>query len=105
LNQVQYIYDESISKVYNTLIRISHSLTNKVRVDRDNYRIHLTTSASLFSYGEEIEILVSKKNKKTLVTIEGSAKVFFNLTANANKYIDKIVEKLNQVYKGEMYRN
>jgi len=99
--RVQYLYDENIKTIYDVLINICRSISNDITVDVDNYRIIMKTDMSAFSYGEIIEIFVSKKGKATIVTIEGRKKMFFNVTANERKYIDQIIYNLNNNYSGQ----
>lgn len=98
MNTRKILVNESIGEVYVGLIDICKSICNNVRIDKDNYRIQLITKASLFSYGEKIEIHVSKKNHKTLITIEGAPVVFFNITADSEKYLNLISDKINNKY-------
>jgi dTDP-D-glucose 4,6-dehydratase len=52
------------------------------RIDEPIKRIIMSTNPSLFSYGENIEIIVQPEgNDKALVYIKSEPKVFFNITS------------------------
>lgn len=51
-------------------------------IDESIRRITISTRLSLFSYGENIEVIVQPEgSNKTLVYVKSEPKVFFNITA------------------------
>jgi hypothetical protein len=67
------------------------------RVDETNRRLILSTGISLLSYGEDVEIIVSReKDNTSKVFVSSKPKVWFNITAfpNAKRNVQRIFELL-----------
>jgi hypothetical protein len=67
------------------------------RVDETNRRLILSTGISLLSYGEDVEIIVSReKDNISKVFVSSKPKVWFNITAlpNAKRNVQRVFELL-----------
>ena len=97
------IYSFDAETVFKCLEEICFkSRFNIKSVDKSIKRIILNTPLSLFSYGENIEIIVqSEINDKALVYVKSEPKVSFNLTAGSavKKNIEEIYRMLDKQLK------
>lgn len=58
---------------------------NVDKIDEDNGRLMLSTGISLLSYGEKVEVIVSReKEGGSWVYVSSTPKAWFNITAEGN---------------------
>lgn len=91
-------YPHNADTVFACVKKISASSFTVKNVDESIRRIILSTSPSLFSYGETIEVIVQpEENNKALVYVKSAPKAFFNITAEsaAERNIQKIYQMLD----------
>ena len=96
-----YPFDEET--VFAFLVEIcSKSRFNIKNVDKSIKRIIVSTPPSLFSYGENIEIIIHPEiNNRALVYVKSTPKVFLNLTSRraVKGNIKEIYRRLDKAIK------
>lgn len=97
-------YDSVFDAVVAVIPQIGFSLKSQ---DKVIGRVTATTGMSLFSYGENLTIIIEKVDENsTMVAIESALKVGFNLTGghqhakNFNKLVEAISAHLQNRGKG-----
>lgn len=93
-------YKAEPEKIFENLKKLSSdSEFNVDKVDEVNQRLKLSTGLSLFSYGEEVEVLVNREiDGGARVYVNSKPKIWFNVTAEGNnkrnvQRIFEIIEK------------
>ena len=98
--EVKKIYPFDAESAFKCLERICFkSRFNIKSVDKSIKRIILTTPLSLFSYGENVEIIVQPEiNNSALVYVKSEPKSSLNLTAGnaVKKNIEEIYRMLDE---------
>src|SRR2546426_7887799 len=93
---VERIYGFPPDRVFKALLGVcSRSPFRLRRTDEHVRQLRVSTGVSLVSWGETIEILVYPHEKGSLVKVEGGAKVFFNLSANPDRRVVEIFNRLD----------
>ena len=69
-------------------------------IDESIGRIIMSTPPSLFSYGENVEVIVQPKDEGTLVYIKSKPKVFFNISAGGA--VERNINRLYQMLDEEL---
>ena len=93
----QRIYDIDLQIVYTKLISVLRTKYVIKKQDDKIHRIIISKGISLFSYGENIEILVSDYKGSTIVDIQTKSKVFINLTSDVKKITNDIFTDLENI--------
>ena len=101
--ETKKIYPFAAETVFTCLEEICFTSRFNIKsVDKSIKRIIITTPPSLFSYGENIEIIVqSEINNRALVYVKSEPKVSLNLTARSavEKNIEAIYRMLDKQLK------
>lgn len=79
------IYPYKVDTVFEFLKDVCNRPSFTVKnIDESIRRITISTQPSLFSYGENLEVIAQPENhNKTLVYIKSEPKAFFNITARS----------------------
>jgi len=95
------IYQYDVYTVFKSLKEICSKSSFVIdSIDESIRRITISTRPSLFSYGENIEVIVQPEgDNKTLVYVKSKPKAFFNITAAraVKRNIQKIYGMLDEV--------
>lgn len=92
-------YSEDADVIFKKLKRISREAGFQIdRIDETNRRLFLSTGLSLFSYGENVEIIVSREREGSKVFVSSKPKVFFNITANTRRNVQRVFEALEKEF-------
>ena len=93
-------YRTNPESVFEKLKRMSSEAGFNVdKVDETNRRLILSTGMSLLSYGEDVEVRVSReKDGGSLVYVSSKPKIWFNITAegNARRNVQRLFETLEK---------
>lgn len=94
-------YAADADSIFDRTIRICKELGYHAdSIDNPIRRIKASTSPSLFSYGEEIEIIVSHRGENhATVHVNVKPKVWFNITSDTSTPVKRIFDKLDTAYK------
>jgi hypothetical protein len=93
-------YSSDADSIFNRTVHICKELGYHAEsIDSSIRRIRASTSASLFSYGEDIEIIVSHQGEnQATVNVNVKPKVWFNITSDTRGPIERIFEKLDSIF-------
>lgn len=99
--ELSKIYASNADSVFDRTVRICKELGYRVdSVNNSIRRIKASVGASLFSYGEEIEIIVSHQGEsQAAVHVNAKPKVWFNITSDTSTPVRRIFDKLDATYK------
>jgi len=91
-------YSEDADVIFEKLKRVSKKAGFEIdRIDEPNRRLNLSTGLSLLSYGENVEVIVNReKEGGSKVYVSSSPKVFFNITANTKRNVQRVFEALEE---------
>lgn len=95
------IYASNADSIFDRTVHICRELGYHVdSINNSIRRIKASTSASLFSYGEEIEIIVSHQGEnRATVHVNAKPKVWFNITSDTSTPVRRIFDKLDAAYR------
>lgn len=73
---MEKIFNKNINLVFNECITVLKNKNYIIdTIDKNNFKIEVSTKVSLLSWGENIEIyFVSKNNNSTIVTVKSNSK-------------------------------
>lgn len=96
-------YASNADSIFDSIVHICKELGYRTEsVDNSIRRIRASTSASLFSYGEDIEVIVSHQGEnQATVNINVKPKVWFNITSDTRGPVERILKKLDSINEGE----
>lgn len=84
--------DKLLQAVTRACSNIGYSVTKS---DPTVRRLKVSTGMSLFSYGEELEVVVSPKNQsQSVLYIEAKPRAWFNVTSNPSGAVTNLLEKV-----------
>lgn len=91
-------YSEDADIIFEKLKKIGREAGFNIdRVDETNKRLNLSTGPSLLSYGESVEVIVNReKEGGSKVFVSSKPKVFFNITANTKRNVERVFEALEK---------
>ncbi len=90
-------YPRSAAEVFTVLKRVCKDRPFRIeRIDEKLRRIRLTTGMSLLSWGESLDVIVYPQPEGCLVHVEGGAKLPINVTANPDRHIEEIFQRLKR---------
>lgn len=100
LLELNKTYASDADSIFNGIVHICRELGYRTEsIDSSIRRIRASTSASLFSYGEDIEIIVSHRSEnQATVNVNVKPKVWFNITSDTSGPVERIFEKLDSVF-------
>ena len=99
------IYPYEIDTVFKFLKDVCGRSPFEIKtVDESIHQIIVSTRLSLFSYGENIEIIAQPEgNNETLVYIKSEPKVFFNITAKNT--IKRDIQNIYRMLEEMLHKN
>ena len=91
-------YSEDADIIFEKLKKLSREAGFQTdRIDETNRRLFLSTGLSLLSYGENVEVIVNREREGgSKVFVSSKPKVFFNITANTKRNVQRIFEALEK---------
>jgi len=91
-------YSEDADVIYDKLKKLVRKAGFQIdRMDETNKRLNLSTGMSLLSYGENVEVIVNReRDGSSKVSVSSKPKMFFNITANTKRNVQKIFEFLER---------
>ncbi|MEM2111302.1 MAG: hypothetical protein QXX08_05420 [Candidatus Bathyarchaeia archaeon] len=93
-------YSSDADSIFNRTVQIYKELGYHAEsIDGSVRRIRASTSASLFSFGEDIEIIIShQEGNQATVNVNVKSKVWFNITSDTRSPVERIFEKLDSIF-------
>lgn len=93
-------YASDADSIFSKVVHMCEELGYHIEsIDDSIRRIRASTGASLFSYGEDIEIIVSHRQEyQATVNVSVKPKVWFNITSNTRSPVERIFEKLDSIF-------
>lgn len=93
-------YNKPSTTIFESLLSIISKSGFKInKVEKEIKRIDVSTGASLFSFGEKLEIIVSTEGSQSLVYVKSEAVVPWNISADAKGKLKYIFDELDKVVK------
>ena len=91
-------YSEDADVIFEKLKKLSRKSGFHIdRIDETNRRLNLSTGLSLLSYGENVEVIVNReRDGGSKVFVSSRPKMFFNITANTKRNVQRIFEALEK---------
>jgi len=90
-------YSDDADVIFEKLKTLSRRAGFQVdRIDETNRRLNLSTGMSLLSYGENVEVIVNREKDGSKVFVSSKPKVFFNITANPKRNVQRVFEALEK---------
>lgn len=91
-------YSEDADVIFERLKKLSGKAGFQIdRIDENNRRLFLSTGLSPFSYGENVEVIVNREREGgSKISISSKPKVFFNITANTRRNVERVFEALEK---------
>jgi len=91
-------YSKDADVLFEKLKKLSRKAGFQIdRIDETNKRLNLSTGMSLLSYGENVEVIVNReRDGGSKVFVSSKPKVFFNITANPKRNVQKVFEALEK---------
>ena len=90
-------YSEDADVIFEKLKKLSRRAGFQIdRIDETNRRLKLSTGMSLLSYGENVEVIVNREKGGSKAFVSSKPKVFFNITANPKRNVQKVFEALEK---------
>lgn len=91
-------YSEDADVIFKKLKKLSRKAGFQIdRIDETNRRLNLSTGLSLLSYGENVEVIVNREmDGSSKVFVSSKPKMFFNITANTRRNVQRIFEVLEK---------
>ena len=91
-------YSEDADVIFEKLKKLSRKSGFHIdRIDETNRRLNLSTGLSLLSYGENVEVIVNReRDGGSKVFVSSKPKMFFNITANTKRNVQRIFEALEK---------
>jgi hypothetical protein len=73
----------------------SNSGYSVIKIDKTVRRLKVSTGLSLFSYGEELEVIISPKNEnRSVLYIEAKPRAWFNVTSDPSGAATNLLKKV-----------
>jgi len=90
-------YSEDADVIFEKLKKLVREAGFQIdKVDETNKRLFLSTGVSLLSYGENVEVIVNREKEGSKVFVSSSPKVFFNITANTKRNVERVFKSLEK---------
>ena len=91
-------YSEDADVLFEKLKKLSRKAGFQIdRIDETNKRLNLSTGMSPLSFGENVEVIVNReRDGSSKVFVSSKPKVFFNITANPNRNVRRVIEALEK---------
>lgn len=91
----QKTYDQDPDKVFKSLLKILEGNFDVKKIEQSVRIVEVSTSMSLFSFGENFDIIVASHNNGSIVQVKAKSKVKWNVTSDVENKAKKIFELLD----------
>lgn len=91
----QKTYNQDPDKVFEILLEILKKNFNIKRFEQSVRTVEVSTGMSLFSFGENFDIIVASHNNGSIVRVRANSKVKWNVTSDVVNKAKKIFELLD----------
>lgn len=94
----QRTYDQNPDKVFKALLNILKEHFDVKRVEEYVRTVEVSSGMSLFSFGENLEIIVSNHDNGSIVRVKAKSKVRWNITSDIEEKANQIFELLDEQF-------
>ena len=91
----QKTYNQDPDKVFGVLLVILEKNFDIKRIEQSVRTIEVSTGMSLFSFGENFDIIVASHNNGSIVRVKAKSKVKWNVTSDVENKAAKIFKLLD----------
>lgn len=95
-NKSQRTYLQEPDEVFSILLDILNENYDVKDIDESMRIVEVSTGMSLFSFGENFEILVTSGDTGSVVRVKGKSKIKWNMTSDIEKKVNEIFEFLDE---------
>lgn len=92
----QRSYNNNPDEVFKVLLNILNECYDVKRVDEAIRMVEVSSGMSLFSFGENFEIIVASQNDGSIVSVKTKSRVRWNVTSNVEEKAEQIFELLEE---------
>lgn len=92
----QRSYNKNADDVFKTLLNILSKNYNVKSVDNEIRCVEVSSGMSLFSFGENFEMIVVDQNKGSIVRVKAKSRIRWNITSDVGKKAEQIFELLEE---------
>lgn len=92
-------YPHDVGYVFDVLLSILHTRYKVVKVDKAIRCVEVSTGTSLFSFGENLEVIVIEQNAGSTVRVRSKSRIMWNIASDvegkARELLDLLEENLD----------
>ena len=92
----QRLYNNNPDEVFKVLLNILNEYYDIKRADEAIRMVEVSSGMSLFSFGENFEIIVASQNNGSIVSVKTKSRVRWNVTSNVEEKAERIFELLEE---------
>lgn len=92
----QRSYNNNPDEVFKVLLNILNEYYDVKRADEAIRMVEVSSGMSLFSFGENFEIIVASQNDSSIVSVKTKSRVRWNVTSNVEEKAEQIFELLEE---------
>jgi len=92
----QRSYKQNADDVFTTLLNILNENYDVKNVDDEIRCVEVSSGMSLFSFGENFEIIVADQNNGSIVRIKAKSRIRWNVTSDIEEKATHILELLDE---------
>lgn len=92
----QRSYNNNPDEIFKVLLNILNEYYDVKRTDEAIRMVEVSSGMSLFSFGENFEIIVASQNDGSIVSVKTKSRVRWNVTSNVGKKAEQIFELLEE---------
>ena len=89
-------YDANPDKTFETLQDVIHESYRVKRIDNQVRTIEFSSGMSLFSFGENYDVIVASHGEGSIVKLRAKSKIKWNATANNKNSVKQIFDSLDE---------
>ena len=92
----QRSYNQNVDKVFKTLLNILNENYDVKSIDDEIRCVEVSSGMSLFSFGENFEIVVAEQNRGSIVRVKAKSRIRWNITSDIEEKSKQILELLEE---------
>ncbi len=97
----QKTYELDPDEVFKILLEILEENFDIKRIEQSVRTVEVSTGMSLFSFGENFDIIVANYNNGSIVRVKAKSKIKWNVTSNVESKAKKVFEILDKRLGGD----
>lgn len=92
----QKTYDLDPDELFKILLEILDKNFDVKRIEHSIRTVEVSTGMSMFSFGENFEIIVASHGNGSVVRVKAKSKIKWNVTSDVEKKVNDIFELLDE---------